>query len=317
MSSKQIMEYYYEFSRKKWFPYILANLDKPWSWFNLSKNENVDFGMILDHPELPWDSEGVSQNPNVYLETIIAHPEYPWKSWGLSKNPNITPEIVEGNPNYDWDVYGLCTNRNFDVPAIAKVIKSIKKAEKNKINPGQTYFPRKVSFLSQNSSLNWDWIMTYPKYVDLWKYEIIARNDNFKITKLLETMHIYPWSMYHMSANINLTPTMVELVPEIPWCHRGLCENPNFNLQTLIKLNYPIDVKYYCRNPNMNWKLVDKLIELGYTVSYRGLSENQMYMWRHEYVRKKLNKYYSEQIETVLENKNVPLEIGPLILSYV
>ena len=61
-----------------WFQYILDNLNLPWNWFNLSRNENVTWELIQKYPNLPWDYQGLSGNPNITLKIIKENSHKKW-----------------------------------------------------------------------------------------------------------------------------------------------------------------------------------------------------------------------------------------------
>ncbi len=44
---------------------IQDNLEKPWDWYEISKNWNITWDIILDNLEKPWDWCGISCNPNI------------------------------------------------------------------------------------------------------------------------------------------------------------------------------------------------------------------------------------------------------------
>ena len=39
--------------------------DKPWNWFDISRNTNLTMDMINNNPDKSWDWEAISRNPNI------------------------------------------------------------------------------------------------------------------------------------------------------------------------------------------------------------------------------------------------------------
>ena len=71
--------------------------------------------LIMDiveaNPNKPWDWYELSRNPNITMDIVKANPNKPWDWYDLSKNPNITMDIVEANPNKPWDWQWLSRNK--------------------------------------------------------------------------------------------------------------------------------------------------------------------------------------------------------------
>lgn len=55
---------YQEYSKKAPLDFILKNLDKGWSWFNISKNENLTFDIFLTLRHKPWSINMLKNNKN-------------------------------------------------------------------------------------------------------------------------------------------------------------------------------------------------------------------------------------------------------------
>jgi len=54
--------YYDNYSEKVPFEYVLKNLDKPWSWFKLSKNESLTYDIYLSLRHKKWDPVFIKYN---------------------------------------------------------------------------------------------------------------------------------------------------------------------------------------------------------------------------------------------------------------
>ena len=85
--------------------------DKPWNWYELSRNPNITPNILLVNSDKPWNWYGLSWNPNITFDIVFANPDKPWNWNGLSWNPNITFDIVLANLDKDWNWYGLSYNK--------------------------------------------------------------------------------------------------------------------------------------------------------------------------------------------------------------
>ena len=85
--------------------------DKPWDWFEISRNPNITLDFIEANPDKPWDWSGISLNPNITFDFIEANPDKPWDWFEISYNPNITLDFIEANPDKPWDWYWISSNK--------------------------------------------------------------------------------------------------------------------------------------------------------------------------------------------------------------
>ena len=88
------------------------NIDKPWDWYELSRNKNTAPEIVNDNIDMPWDWYGLSCNENITWEFVKENIDKPWYWYNLSNNPNITWEVVKENIDKPWDWYELSSNKN-------------------------------------------------------------------------------------------------------------------------------------------------------------------------------------------------------------
>lgn len=90
---------------------IKKNIDKPWDWYDVARNYNLNMKFILltkdKYDKQDWYS--ISYNANITWEDINRHPELPWDWYGVSRNPNLTYEIIIDNPKLQ-NFYTLSCN---------------------------------------------------------------------------------------------------------------------------------------------------------------------------------------------------------------
>ena len=51
-----------EESEKNFFKFIKSNPDKPWNWYEVSRNPNITMEFIEANPDKPWDWREISRN---------------------------------------------------------------------------------------------------------------------------------------------------------------------------------------------------------------------------------------------------------------
>ena len=82
---KEQRKYYEdEWSKYYWNEFVLKNLDKPWNWFDLSRNPNITWYIVKANPNKPWDWYELSSNSNITWDIVISNPDKPWDWDGLS-----------------------------------------------------------------------------------------------------------------------------------------------------------------------------------------------------------------------------------------
>jgi hypothetical protein len=79
----------------------VIGLEGTWNWFDVSKNSNISFDMIVENPQLPWDPYGTCLNPNISMQIIEERQERPWIWCMLCDNPSLfklspTKEMIKG-----------------------------------------------------------------------------------------------------------------------------------------------------------------------------------------------------------------------------
>ena len=133
LTEYHIREYYNEHSKQ----YGVDSLNM--CWWNLSRNESVDWDIIRKYDYCGWIFSSVSSNPNITLDIVKNNLDLNWY-WGhlcknssitwedikenpdlfkayysISINPNITPEIVKENPDYPWNWAGMSFNPSLSI----------------------------------------------------------------------------------------------------------------------------------------------------------------------------------------------------------
>ena len=82
--------------------------------------------IVLDHPEKPWDWYDLSRNPNITMQNVIDHPEKPWSWRLLSYDLNMTYKFVVKYSNKIK--FGLLSsNRLKRNPVICRRLRAIAK----------------------------------------------------------------------------------------------------------------------------------------------------------------------------------------------
>ena len=97
-------------TEKKIYNIIESNLDKLWSWNNISSNPNITWNIINNNFDKPWNWDILSKHENITLDIINNNLDKPWNYEYISLNPNISCEIIINNPNKDWNFINLSKN---------------------------------------------------------------------------------------------------------------------------------------------------------------------------------------------------------------
>jgi hypothetical protein len=92
--------------------FVDNHINKDWSWYQLGKNKNITFDMVIARPNYPWIYTGLSYNPNITIEFIDSHLDKNWNWDVLSQHPNITLQMIRQRPTYPWTNTGICANPN-------------------------------------------------------------------------------------------------------------------------------------------------------------------------------------------------------------
>ena len=98
--------------------------DKPWDWYNISRNPNITMAYILANADKPWDWSGISYNKNITMTDIFNNPDKPWNWSGVSWNPNITIDFIENNID-KIDFANLSRNTFIDKEPFLKILLNI------------------------------------------------------------------------------------------------------------------------------------------------------------------------------------------------
>lgn len=225
------------------FEFVLANLDKDWNWFWISRNRGVTPNIVRRYPHLPWDWGGLSYNPNLTLEMILgnldknldwsgisahkivtwkfirAHPELPWDWSGISGNPNITWNIIKANPDEDWDWEAISENPNITWDIVRK-------------NPDEEW---DYDALSGNENINWDIVNENLRSSDPkpWNLVTVAGKNKTSL-EVLRELAKKPMASWVISYNQNVTWEIIMANPDINWIWQGISMNVNMTWDIIL-----------------------------------------------------------------------------------
>lgn len=106
---------------------IMAHLNAPWVWENVSDNPTLTWEMIRDYPDKAWSWSSVLVNPGLTWEDILVTGGDQVKvvisaGWiveftcedafdYISVNPNLTWEFIHSHPSYRWNWFYFCSNK--------------------------------------------------------------------------------------------------------------------------------------------------------------------------------------------------------------
>src|SRR6478609_6886695 len=158
--------------------------DKPWDWYDLSRNPNLTLEFLEAHRAKNWNWWSLSWNPNVTMEYVELHHDKNWDWSGLSMNPNVTMEYVEAHPDKNWDWHGLSWNPNVTMEFV----------EANPEKPWNYW-----NGLSQNSNVTMEYVQAHPD--KNWNRYGLSRNPNVT----MEYVEAHPektWDWGLLSSNL-------------------------------------------------------------------------------------------------------------------
>jgi hypothetical protein len=171
--------------------YVLANLDKPWDWYYISRHDAITGPLMEAHPDIRWHSRTVLKKGC---------------SWEFIK-PYVMRELKMRN------MYSEHDNEYYDIPY--EVYSSIGE------NPHITWdtirneplLYSKLGWLSHSNAITWDIIRTHP---DL-DWDWIAITEKKEITmELVKDNLDKPWNWWTISKEVASLDDINEH-PEYPW----------------------------------------------------------------------------------------------------
>ncbi len=259
--------------------FLEQHADKPWNLYYLSKNPNLPFQYVLDHPEKPWEWDEL-ENPNIPLQYVLKHSEIPWDWYGLSRyasfqdfldhpdlpwdwkglslNPNVPFRYVLDHPKLPWNWYNLSTHVPFqhvlDHPKL----------------------PWIYDGLSRNPNLSIQYVLKHPDKP--WRWLTLSKNPNVLFQHALDHCVFRNWAQ--LSWNPNLPFQYVLDHPEKPWDWYGLSFNTNVSLQDV--LNHP-ELPWKWEWLSMRVSIKDVLDHPELPWDWNGLSVNKFDLGKHIY----------------------------------
>lgn len=248
---------------KKFEEFILNNLDKPWDWVYLARDQvyktenlytylvdprgitrpkierypvSLEFVKSISNP--PWTHE-LSSFPMLTENYITKHLYENWDFIALSRNPSINPDFVIKNPQlpWVWGDDGLSSNPNTTVELI----------ELFKDNPW--YFRS----LSTNVNLTHKFILK--NINEDWCWNNLSGNPCIT-PEFVEKHQDLPWvwGAYSLSSNVSITPEFIErnIDKDWVWGKFGLSRNPRITLDFITKhIDKPWDWGRYGLSSNL------------------------------------------------------------------
>ena len=97
---------------------VKENLERPWSWKELSFNPNMTMDIIMNNRDIPWVLDMLSFNRNVTWDFVQTHLDLPWKWDVLSAHSCIGWDVIKKNPQYPWSHYMISNNPNITIDII-------------------------------------------------------------------------------------------------------------------------------------------------------------------------------------------------------
>ncbi len=155
--------------------FIQSNLDKKWSYLNLSANPNIN-----------WD-------------IIRANPDKPWQYYFLSRNVNITWDIILAMPSKNWDYYTIKNRQYFTMKHTPKYFS----LEYIKNLPDDSWCFQELSY---NPGITWDMVQANPN--KKWNYWNLSENPSIT-WEIVQANPDKQWNYRNLLRNPNITPKII------------------------------------------------------------------------------------------------------------
>lgn len=210
------------------------------SLYELSKNPNITWKFVLEHPEIPWNYSAMTENPNITWEIIRDNYNIrtPLFGPGMVENPNITLDIIQQNPHIQWEMSYINANPNitFDM---------LKSADLLKYNT----FSRNINITNDIVKNNKHKVGNWGN----WNFEKLGRNPSITIDiiKLDLYQHQINNFIENYSLNPNLTINDIINNPELNWHYSYIVENPAFTYDMLLELDSKLPDKQILKLPEI------------------------------------------------------------------
>lgn len=274
--------------------------DKPWNWYDVSKNPNITWEYIMNNPDKLWNWYGISGNPNITWEIVQNNLNKPWDWSFLSKNKNITWEIIQKNPTQTWSWlkpecikfyykwYMRVSNKKTMINNSMRLYNTCDVLE----DIIKKNYEKKWSYeaLSENSNLTWKIVSN--NLDKNWNWDKIYKNPTitFDLYENLKDLRDREWeeiegyfrpNIYFVSKNSKVTWEIIvdgNFFKYLDWDWRGVSENPNIT-QEIIN-NNPTknwNYSYMSNNSNITFDFVKQHIDKPW--DWRWLSQNPNITW--------------------------------------
>ena len=281
---------------------VVAHLEKPWNWRNLSSNKNIKMKDVLKYPDLDWDWHFLSLNDSITVEDAIEHHEQPWSWYNVSRKKGITIQTILDNPTIRWNWNGFCNSldyNNVDIP-IDFVLKNLEK-------------PWNMSILSRLPSIKLSDIIRYPAIN--WNWESISDNPSITMEDVNNNLELN-WHWYELSKNSSITMENITDNPQHPWDWRAISFNPNITSEFILaNIDKPLNWNYLSFNENVDMELILTLLDKDWSFP-KLISENSFSGSKKRYLEKK-EREYKQNIESVKAIQRNSPDIPPEIFSMI
>lgn len=246
--------------------FVLANLDKNWSWKLLSSNRNLKVTDILANKELPWHWESVSGNVNLRASDILNNRDIPWSWSNISMIANIivssiddcelhkdylfgpiTVEMLELK-DVTWNWSAVLLNNDFDEKTLFKYSSKLS-------DIADIYGHPNIKLMSHGTDLQGK------------SYTVrstISADSNLSLEILLHNVDHLVWQL--VSENPSITTDIIEQNPNLPWRWDGISLNPNLTVKFIKNNIRKLDLEYlfgndYIYNIHVGFRKMNEDIE--------------------------------------------------------
>lgn len=273
--------------------------NKPWNWYQLSKNKNITWAYVQKNPNKPWDWRGLSRNPNITWKIVSSNLDKPWDWYKLSKNKNITWEIIHENPSRVWSwanpmciYFAICwSNKTTNAENIIKnyerkwVWHGFVKNPNMKLEHVKKLFnnPSRLLNLMSINSLTKHKCFTLENFIEHDVFQHCTRggfsqNPNVTFDTINENEYI-DWNWESLSMNVNITEDIIRKNPRKSWSWKYISLNPNITWEFIQdNENKNWHWKYLSFHPNITWDIIKENLGL-FNCDWKHISKNPNLSW--------------------------------------
>lgn len=237
---------------------------------NLSRNPNISWDFVCNHPEIEWSYQELSKNPNISLNIVKANPDKEWHysllvenisiTWddiqkdnrllqcssNFSKNPNITIDIIRKNPHIKWNYTDLSSNSSikFEDIQLAKdipwqtygIITNPNTPIEYILSLNEHYGPDMTMFYyifcENNNTITYDTICNNPN--QHWQPVYLAKNPCITLDIVKSDQKRFKNANGFLSQNPNITWDVLQNNPDYQWEPFYIVQNPNITFDLLL-----------------------------------------------------------------------------------